>query len=193
MVVIVVSPVLASAVPVLRNNKSFEQVTTFKYLSPHLHQSGACTLDQPIQANIWLFLGCCSTAAFFVTMWQDCQLALIFAVLVPVLQYGCQVWGMHSPHVAAAKHARLNLQRLYDYYLRTTCDLLPSTPRRMLLVERVCCLCKCCGGGKPCNFETAWLRCLWAPSTTRSAWTILLMPSKGVLAVWVAVGFTMGM
>ncbi len=42
---------------------------------------------------------------------------------------------MHSPRVAAANRARLDLQRLYDYYLRTICGLLPSTPRRMLLVE----------------------------------------------------------
>ena len=47
----------------------------------------------------------------------------------------CQVWGMHSPRVAAANCARLNLQRLYDYYLRTICDLLPSTPRKLLLAE----------------------------------------------------------
>ncbi len=44
---------------------------------------------------------------------------------------------MHSPRVAAANRARLDLQRLYDYYLRTICGLLPSTPRRMLLVEFV--------------------------------------------------------
>ena len=60
---------------------------------------------------------------------------LLQAVLVSVLLYGCQVWGMHSPRVAAANCARLDLQRLYDYYLRTICGLLPSTPRRMLLAE----------------------------------------------------------
>ncbi|DBA97873.1 TPA: hypothetical protein ACH3X3_012732 [Trebouxia sp. C0006] len=52
------------------------------------------------------------------------------AVLVSALLYGCQMWGMHSPHVAAANRARLDLQRLYDYYLRTICGLLPSTPRQ---------------------------------------------------------------
>ena len=46
---------------------------------------------------------------------------------------------MHSPRdrVAAAKlndvHAAL--QRLNDYYLRTICQLLPSTPRKLLLTE----------------------------------------------------------
>ncbi|DBA97470.1 TPA: hypothetical protein ACH3X1_015185 [Trebouxia sp. C0004] len=42
---------------------------------------------------------------------------------------------MHSPRVAAANRARLELQRLYDYYLRTMCGLLPSTPHRILLSE----------------------------------------------------------
>ena len=42
---------------------------------------------------------------------------------------------MHSPRVAAVNYARSDLQRLYDYYLRTICDLLPSTPRKMLLAE----------------------------------------------------------
>ena len=60
------------------------------------------------------------------------QLHLLQAVLVPVLQYGCQMWGMR---VAAANYARSDLQRLYDCYLRTICDLLPSTPRKMLLAE----------------------------------------------------------
>ena len=60
---------------------------------------------------------------------------MLQAILVPVLQYGCQVWGMHKLRVAAAKHARLDVQRLCDYYLRTICDLLPSTPRSVLLAE----------------------------------------------------------
>ena len=51
------------------------------------------------------------------------------------MQYGCEVWGMHSPHVAAANDARSALQRLYEYYLKTVCDLHPSTPRKMLLTE----------------------------------------------------------
>ena len=63
------------------------------------------------------------------------QLHLLQAVLVPVLQYGCQKWGMHSLPVVAVNYARSDLQRLYDYYLRTICDLLPSTPRKMLLAE----------------------------------------------------------
>ena len=65
------------------------------------------------------------------------HLHLLQATLVPALQYGCQVWGMHSPCVAAAKlnDARAALQRLYDYYLRTVCRLLPSTPRKLILTE----------------------------------------------------------
>ena len=33
------------------------------------------------------------------------QLHLLQAVLVPVLQYGCETWRMHSPRVAAANRA----------------------------------------------------------------------------------------
>ena len=40
------------------------------------------------------------------------HLHLLQAVLVPVLQYECQVWGMHSPRVAAAaaKYVHLHPQ-----------------------------------------------------------------------------------
>ena len=54
---------------------------------------------------------------------------------MPVLQYSCQAWGMHSPRAAAANSARVDLQRLYDCYLRTICGLLPSTPHKILLLE----------------------------------------------------------
>ena len=82
-------------------------------------------------------MGGCSAASFIAAMWQYCQPAFAFvqAILVPVLQYGCQIWGMHSPRAAVANDARAALQRLYDYYLRTICHLLPSTPRKLLLTE----------------------------------------------------------
>ena len=63
------------------------------------------------------------------------HLHLLQAILVPVLQYGYQIWGMHSPRVAAANDARAALQRLNDYYLRTICRLAPTTPRKLLLTE----------------------------------------------------------
>ncbi|DBA75844.1 TPA: hypothetical protein ACH3X1_010246 [Trebouxia sp. C0004] len=81
---------------------------------------------------------CCNTMLVDDTLIEQAyalHLRLLQAVLVPALQYGCQVWGMHSPRVAAANRARLDLQRLYDYYLRTICGLLPSTPHRMLFAE----------------------------------------------------------
>ena len=40
----------------------------------------------------------------------------------------------NSPRVAA-DDARAALQRLNDYYLRTICRLLPSTPRRLRLTK----------------------------------------------------------
>ena len=45
------------------------------------------------------------------------------------------VWGMHGPRVDAANDDRAALQQLNDYYLRTICRLVPSTPRKLLLTE----------------------------------------------------------
>ncbi len=136
--VMVVSPVPAPAVAFSCNDNPIEQVTTFKYLGLHFHQSGAVAhLISPIKSRAggsWAavqrrhsLLQCGKTI--------NLHLHLLQAVLVPVLQYGCQVWSMHSPRVAAANSSRLDLQRLYDYYLRTICGLLPSTPRKILLAE----------------------------------------------------------
>ena len=134
----IVSPVPAPAVAFSCNDNPIEQVTSFKYLGLHFHQTGAVAhLVTPIKSKAggsWAavqrrhsLLQCGKTI--------NLHLHLLQAVLVSVLLYGCQVWGMHSPRVATANRARLDLQRLYDYYLRTICGLLPSTPRRMLLAE----------------------------------------------------------
>ena len=58
-------------------------------------------------------------AAFFVAVWQDCEFAPAFVAscLRACLAVWCQVCGMHSPRDAAAKHPRLDLQHLCDYYL----------------------------------------------------------------------------
>ena len=136
--IMVVSPVPAPAVAFSCNDNPIEQVNTFKYLGLHSCQSGAVThLISPIKSKAG---GSWATVQGRHSLLQcgrtiNLHLHLLQAVLVPVLQYGCQVWGMHSPSVAAANRARLDLQRLYDYYLTTVCGLLPSTPRRILLAE----------------------------------------------------------
>jgi hypothetical protein len=136
--VMIVSAVPAPVVPFTCNGNPVEQVTTFKYLGLHFHQSGCVApLVTPIKSKAggsWAavqrrhsLLQCGNTV--------NLHLHLLQAILVPVLQYGCQIWGMHSPRVAAANDARAALQRLNDYYLRTICRLLPSTPRKLLLTE----------------------------------------------------------
>ena len=136
--VMVVSRVPLSAAAFSCNGNLVEQVSTFKYLGLHFHESGALVhLINPVKSKAggsWAavqrrhsLLQCGKTVHL--------QLHLLQAVLVPVLQHGCQIWGMHSPRVAAVNYARSDLQRLYDYYLKTICDLLPSTPRKMLLAE----------------------------------------------------------
>ena len=62
------------------------------------------------------------------------QLHLLHAVLVPVLQCGCQIWGVYGARVTAANHARADLQRLYDHYITTIRDLLPSRLSRQWLI-----------------------------------------------------------
>ena len=59
------------------------------------------------------------------------HLHLLQAILLPVLQYGCQIWGVHSPRVADVNDARAALQRLNDYCLRTICRLVPSMPSQV--------------------------------------------------------------
>ena len=136
--VMVVSCVPLSAAAFSCNGNLVEQVSTFKYLGLHFHESGALVhLINPVKSKAggsWAavqrrhsLLQCGKSVHL--------QLHLLQAVLVPVLQCGFQIWGMQSPRVAAVNYARSDLQRLYDYYLRTICDLLPSTPRKMLLAE----------------------------------------------------------
>ena len=86
----------------------------------HFHQSGSIAhLVTPVKARAggsWAavqwrhsLLQCGNTV--------NLHLHLLQAIQVPALQYGCQIWGMHSPGAAVADDARAALHRLYDYYL----------------------------------------------------------------------------
>ena len=136
--VMVVSTVPAPAVGFTCNGTTVEQVATFKYLGFHFHQSCFIAhLVTPIKARAG---GSWAAVQRRHSLLQggnnvNLHLHLLQRILVPALQYGCQIWGMHSPRAAVANDARAALQRLYDYYLRTICHLLPSTPRRLLLTE----------------------------------------------------------
>ena len=173
--VTVVSPVPAPAAAFSYNGNAIEQVATFKYLGLRFHESGAVVhYINPIKSKAggsWAavrqrhFLLMCGRTV-------SLQLHLLQAVLVPVLQYGCQIWGMYSPRIAAANRTRVHLQRLYEYYLRTICGLFQTTPRKMLLAEL---------GLLP--LQALWwrqtLHGLQAPFSTQSVWTIQTMPSGG--------------
>ena len=87
---------------------------------------------------------------------------------------------MHSPRAAGANDARAALQRLYDYYLRTICHLLPSTPRRLLLTKLGLLPLQVFWWRQTLQF---WLFFLLVPFTTLSVWTALPMPFRGVLAI----------
>ena len=108
----------------------------YRPLTSRLHGQ----LQDEDRCSAYLYSDC---KVLYIAMRQCCQLDslgnlhlhLLQAILVPALQYGCQIWGMHSPRAAVANDAYAALQRLYDYYLRTIYRLLLSTPRRLLLTE----------------------------------------------------------
>ena len=89
---------------------------------------------------------------------------------------------MHSPRVVAADDARAALQRLNDYYLKTMCRLIASTPRKLLLTEL---------GLLPVQVFWSQTLPIWnslagllvGSFTTLSVWTTLPMPFRKVLAV----------
>ena len=173
--VMVVSPVPAPAAAFSCNGNPIEQVATFKYLGLHFLESGAVVhFINPIKSKAggsWAavqqrhsLLQCGRTV--------NLQLHLLQAVLVPVLQYGCQICGMHGPCVAAANRARLDLQRLYDFYLRMICSLLQTTPRKMLLAELGLLPLQVFWWRQTLQFWSTWLHCLQAPFTTQFVWTI---------------------
>ena len=110
--VMVVSAVPAPAVGFTCNGNPVEQVATFKYLGLHFHQSGSIAhLVTPIKARAggsWAavkrrhsLLQCGNTV--------NLHLHLLQAILVPAVQDGWQIWGMHSPRAAVANDARAAL------------------------------------------------------------------------------------
>ena len=98
---------------------------------------------------------------------------------MPVLQLGCQVWGLHSPFFVAARSA---LHRLYNDYLGTVCGLPPSTPRKPFLTGLGLVPLQVFGGAKLCSVGIVWLLFPLVPSTT-IVWLDNLtnvMPFQGV-------------
>ena len=187
----IVLAVPAPVVPFTCNGNPVEQVATFKYLGLHFHQSGSIApLVTPIKSRAggsWAavqrrhsLLQCGNTI--------NLHLHLLQAILVPVLQYGCQIWGMHtiSPRVAAANDARVALQCLNDHYLGTICRLLPSTPCKLLLTELGLLPLQVFWWRQTLQFWNSLVVFPLVPSTTPYVWTTLPMPFKGVLAIWLA-------
>ena len=138
--------------------KSGQCVTVASTLGPPFSSVRCCcAFGHPNHVKGWCFLGCCPATAFSVAVWQNHQPAFTFIAGCLGACLAVWMWGMHGPRVAAANRARLDLQRLYDYDLRTICGLLPST--RCCWQSWVCCLCKCYGGSRLCVLGTAWLHC----------------------------------
>ena len=109
--VMVASPAPAPAVAFSCNGNLF---ATSRYLGRHFHQLNVVHLISPIKSKAGGSRAAVQQRYFLLQCGEsvNLHLNLLQAVLVPVLQYGCQVCSMHSSCVAAANHARLDLQTL---------------------------------------------------------------------------------
>lgn len=63
------------------------------------------------------------------------KLHLLQSILFPTKHYGCELWGMHSPHSAIANRARSDLEQIYARFLRCICGVHFNTPTSLLLTE----------------------------------------------------------
>ena len=120
------------------HGQALEQVDSFKYLGLHFHSSGNIShLIRPLKAK--------ATGSWAVVQRRHSQLQcgntvniklrLLQSILVPTMHYGCELWGMHSPHSAAANKARSDLEQVYARFLRHVCGVRFNTPSSMLLTE----------------------------------------------------------
>ena len=115
-----------------------EQIDSFKYVCLHFHKFGDTVhLIEPIKHKA---VGSWAAVQRHLSLLQcgytfNAHLQLLQSILVPVLHYVCEVWGMHSPDTGSAKWARLDLQKVYGLYLRVVCGLSSSTLCSMWLTE----------------------------------------------------------
>ena len=169
------------------NGLPVEQVDSFKYLGLHFHKSGDIVHPiEPIKhkaAGSWtavqrrrFLLQCGSTG--------NVRLQLLQSILGPALHSGC-VWGMHSPDAGSAKGARLDSQKVYDFYLRVVCGLSSSTPRSMLLTEMGVLPLQVFWWRQTLRFwnNIATLPDRWAAFSTLSCWTVCMTLFIMVLSI----------
>lgn len=120
------------------NGQLIQQIQFFKYLGLHFHTSGNMShLIRPLRAK--------ATGAWTVVQRRHSQLQcgnsvhfklqLLRSILVPSLHYGCELWGMHSPHAATVNSTRASLEQVYAKILRRICGVRCNTPAAMLLTE----------------------------------------------------------
>ncbi len=92
------------------NGHDIEQVTAFSYLGLQVYSTGSVAYSiSPLRAkpaSSWgvvqqrhAQLQCGDTVHF--------KLKLLQSIPISAINHGCEVWGMHSPAVAAANQARI--------------------------------------------------------------------------------------
>ena len=95
-----------------------------QYLGLHFHASGNIShLIRPLKAKA---LGAWSVVQRRHSQLQcgntvHLKLQLLQSILVPSLHYGCELWGMHSPHTAMVNKTRASLEQVYAKFLRRIC------------------------------------------------------------------------
>lgn len=124
------------------NGHTVEQFATFNFLGLQYHQSGSVAhLITPTNCKLraggssaglqrrhsLLKFSCGNTISL--------HLHLFHVIVVHVLQFMCEVWGVQDPHVPTAHNTHAALQSLYDYYPTSFSCVLPSTPCKLLLTE----------------------------------------------------------
>ena len=149
------------------NSQPLEQVTSFKYLGLHFHQSGHIShLVTPIIDKVkaaWAIvqqkhahLQCGDTVSLMFRLLQS--------ILIPTFHHGCEICGMHSHTDSRVKGARHQLESLYLKYMNILRGVPQSTPHDVVLTE----------------LNLSRLRYFWCKQTIQS-WNGLLSASASSL------------
>ena len=121
-----------SAQPVVYDEEAIEYVQSFRYLGIDLHQTRGFTFSAEHLASAGLKAAFALRRRCAELGIRDVRLKcrLFDALVVPVLSYGCEIWGTYSEN----DHLR-RLERVHTQFLRGMLGLPISTPSAIVLAE----------------------------------------------------------
>ena len=82
-------------------------------------------------------MGCSTAEACTVAMWWHSDFEVLSSAIA--VNYGCEIWGIHTPSDSLAEGARKELEKLYLKYLQIQCGVAQSS--RLEVVLQWCCTC----------------------------------------------------